>query len=1518
LTPKYLIDTELILKLRKVGCQGEIGMNSGTRSGIRLLIAFMSFAFVFSVFFVSTPSTVVASSGNWTFIVRGSDVTFNADLWPPPSWYNYPAGSTPPTMAACAAGSGRVVAFGGSFAIRNSYVTLDVEQLIDATFRWLAKREDNVRSTIKVLWYEGYDVFYQNYKTNCGTLKNWLVSKGYTDSNIVADNTEPIADIPGLSSYDILFIPQLEPEASEAQEGIGGDPTLIPSSDYEAIRHFVEDLGKGLLILESADFSSSGPYGHSYYHVQNAIINNIENGMYFQSDTIKKDTSQYGGLDVPFVVGTAHWIGQSYLIDHGSTSCVLDSVCSMTVVPEQGPSVSIQLVQSFKYGAPGATLSYAVKVLNNGTIVDNYNLAASAGWVGVTLSTNKLINVEPLTTRTVSLSITIPSGASRGSSTNITVTATSENKPSLSKSAKGSAHAAPFSVDPVLGVWTSVYTSPRLMNYGVGVWGAGENIYILNNYSSSVGSCSDFTTYGRGDYFMRYNTVTGYWDDLTFPPFTLKNAAHNMCWDHGNYLYAVPGGSYADAASKVVHAFCRYNIANGSWETLPNTPMWQGPGDSLVWVKLGANEYIYAWLGTTSYSVILSKGNDPYAELWRFNISTNSWDSQFLRHVKGYLDYPSSGANQAQKDNGYGADDGCNLVWTGGDNIYYTPGAYTESLINKNEERRFLRYTISTNTLAEMSSPPDTGNGGFDDGGSMVYPGSGDYIYVIKGGDDTGSGGGSPGVAFWRYKISTNTWETLQNLPAGVGANNGCRIGYAGGGKIYYWVGPSSTASDKNLYVYGIESAGVDVSAPQNENSAASGMTVTFTVTVRTTGTVSDTYDLTVSGNASWSPILSQSSVGPLPPSVSSSVTLSVTIPSGTANGASQTITVTATSRANAAVTDSVSCIARCVTPPGVEVSISHTSKSGLSGSTLTYTVTVTNTGTASDTYTLTKSDSAVPNWSPSLSKDTVGPLAPGASDTAQLSVTIPSTAADGDSTTITVTATSRADAAVTDSVSCIARCVNPPGIEVSISPLSESGLSGSTLTYTVTVTNTGTASDTYTLTKNDSAAPSWSPSLSKDTVGPLAPGASGTAQLSVTIPAGTAEGVSHTITVTATSQASTTVKANASCVALAIEAIHPRVVVTISPSSRENENGGTLRYTVTVTNAGNVADDYTLSATDTLGWSLTLPSSIADVARNEDRTVTLTVGISDNAADGDSSTITVTATSSENTEVENSATCTARCATGETRVTSLTIFPSRFPLFPGYSGQVQSLTATLRVGNNPLPNKRITWAATAGSVSQSNGTTDALGQVSVYYTTPAVTVETPQVTITASFAGDAQYQASSGTSLGIPAIPISVNIPASTGGTVVITVIEINVTVNILVVPSNALSADTTITVVQAPRESISNYKMVSHVFNVGPSGTTFATSSTLTLPYDESELPVGVSEGDLAIYRRTSGGGWERVGGNVNTTANTVSAQIDHLSEYAVMSGLGGGGLPLLPIGVIVAVILIIAVIAVFIRRR
>jgi hypothetical protein len=236
---------------------------------------------------------------------------------------------------------------------------------------------------------------------------------------------------------------------------------------------------------------------------------------------------------------------------------------------------------------------------------------------------------------------------------------------------------------------------------------------------------------------------------------------------------------------------------------------------------------------------------------------------------------------------------------------------------------------------------------------------------------------------------------------------------------------------------------------------------------------------------------------------------------------------------------------------------------------------------------------------------------------------------------------------------------------------------------------------------------------------------------------------------------------------------------------------------------------------------------------------------------------------------------------------TYLVISPPRFTLYPGYSGQVQHLTATLRdeVGN-PLANKIITWSTTHGSINPASGTTNQLGQVSVTYTAPSVTAETPQVMITAFFAGDNLYDSSTENSYGIPAV-VSEVVLASTGETIVVNIPETNLTTNVLMVPQNALSENTIITIIRKPRESPMGYVMASEIFEIGPSGTTFTEPSTLTLPYDENKLPGGVSEDDLAIYRRV-GDDWEYLGGIVDTSANTISTEIDYLSEYTVMAQL------------------------------
>jgi hypothetical protein len=86
-----------------------------------------------------------------------------------------------------------------------------------------------------------------------------------------------------------------------------------------------------------------------------------------------------------------------------------------------------------------------------------------------------------------------------------------------------------------------------------------------------------------------------------------------------------------------------------------------------------------------------------------------------------------------------------------------------------------------------------------------------------------------------------------------------------------------------------------------------------------------------------------------------------------------------------------------------------------------------------------------------------------------------------------------------------------------------------------------------------------------------------------------------------------------------------------------------------------------------------------------------------------------------------------------------LTIQPPSPTLGPGEN---TSLVATLTSNGAPLVNEPISWSATDGSLSSASGNTDNVGQVSVTYTAPSYETS---ATITASFASDDQYHASSG-----------------------------------------------------------------------------------------------------------------------------------------------------------------------------
>ncbi|MBA7613695.1 hypothetical protein ES703_20951 [subsurface metagenome] len=536
---------------------------------------------------------------------------------------------------------------------------------------------------------------------------------------------------------------------------------------------------------------------------------------------------------------------------------------------------SVSVSPSSQGGWPGDYIEYTVTVKNRGTINDNYDLAVSDSAIpswGPMLSDNLLDNVPSGENGTVTLSVTIPENEELATLDTITVTATSQTDNRISDSAEAIASGS--------GIWNVASESPVIKDYGVAVVGAGENIYIAN--SSQTGSNS----------FMLYKTVTDEWAFLSNPPPWLKNGTC-FAWDNGDYLYALLGASYGDHTALARYYFYRYSIPDNNWEQLENTPGPQGAGDAITWVPGSAlgtqTDWIYVTLGTRWGSL--------QTTFSRYNINGDNWET--LTYNPHWV--------------GDGSDDGSSLVWTGGDYLYALQGEAWESYACYD----FWRYNIISNTWEEKENipayPHSYGSGGVGDGGTLLWVGGefGDYIYALSG----NQAAPEPiwDKRFYRYTISTNTWQRLGDMPGGVGDQNGPRLGLVrgSGSKIYSWRGCDI---DPVLWVYALPlmpvPREVSVSISPSENSGSPGDTLNYTVTVTNIWVENDNFDLKVSDDENWGLSLSDNLLEILA-GENENVTLSVTIPGDAEYCMEDLITVTATSRTNNTIKDSTSCIAR-------------------------------------------------------------------------------------------------------------------------------------------------------------------------------------------------------------------------------------------------------------------------------------------------------------------------------------------------------------------------------------------------------------------------------------------------------------------------------------------------------------------------------------------------------------------------------------------------------------------------------
>jgi uncharacterized membrane protein len=430
----------------------------------------------------------------------------------------------------------------------------------------------------------------------------------------------------------------------------------------------------------------------------------------------------------------------------------------------------------------------------------------------------------------------------------------------------------------------------------------------------------------------------------------------------------------------------------------------------------------------------------------------------------------------------------------------------------------------------------------------------------------------------------------------------------------------------------------VSISISPAFQKGLAGENLTYAVTVVNEGNAEDTFTISVWDNEGWK-VLNPRKLT-LGIGETGVFWVQAKIPENAVVGTANVITVTATSQTDNSVSKSASAVARVDPARRVMINIWPNQISGPAGGSIGYVVTATNLGIMDDIYNLTIATEN--GWGASISPSSLAvPASPRddpsyRSASATLSVAIPPGAENSAMDRITVTATSRENAAISNSASCTAQAFIT-GVGISVSPGYRSGLPGSTLSYSVIVTNTGWILDTFDLSASDGAG--WGLTVSPASL-TLAPGESGNATLSVVIPPDALGCTKDGIRVTATSRADPRASASASTSAHAT--IVRGVEVSISPSSASGAPGATLSYKITVTNLGNAEDTFALEISGGVGWSPRASSTSLTIGARGVGSVTLSVTIPTGAAEGATTTITVTATSTSDPGVSSSASCRA------------------------------------------------------------------------------------------------------------------------------------------------------------------------------------------------------------------------------------------------------------------------------------
>lgn len=329
--------------------------------------------------------------------------------------------------------------------------------------------------------------------------------------------------------------------------------------------------------------------------------------------------------------------------------------------------------------------------------------------------------------------------------------------------------------------------TPQPVSYG------GSLIFDGNRYIYALKGNYD-------DTFMRYDTMTDSWEvlnniDFGAPIDQVNNSVGNgadMVFDNQNNIYITQGGSR--------NGFIYYDIANGTWNKLPNLPtiadygsqleydsetnsIYYMPGigknffykyniESQTWIELAEIPYTItagAALKKVDGNLYLAIGNST--NIYKYNIAKNYWMVPTMGLFGGWWRGTDS------RSFGYGTD----IVKGDGDNYYLTRGNY---------DNLFVRYNPKTGEIVKMADAP----AGFTNGGDLTYDNVRNKVYAIA----------SP---YYRklfvYDVATDVWSEEVADPPPLDPADGGSMSFDGN-RYIYWARGGNTQSFYRFDILGI------------------------------------------------------------------------------------------------------------------------------------------------------------------------------------------------------------------------------------------------------------------------------------------------------------------------------------------------------------------------------------------------------------------------------------------------------------------------------------------------------------------------------------------------------------------------------------------------------------------------------------------------------------------------------------------------------------------------------------------